>query len=72
MVEDFGSYLKHERELRGVTLEAISETTKMLRNHGITKSYQDRFTKGKPCEYDVKSEQIIGYCSDRSIYTKYY
>ena len=29
MVEDFGSYLKHERELRGVTLEAISETTKI-------------------------------------------
>jgi len=29
MVENFGSYLKHERELRGVTLEAISGTTKI-------------------------------------------
>ena len=29
MAEDFGSYLKHERELRGITLEAISETTKI-------------------------------------------
>ena len=36
----------------------ILETTKMLRNHGITKSYQDRFTKGKPWEYDVS---IPGY-----------
>ena len=36
----------------------ISETIKMLRNHGITKSYQDRFTKGKPWEYDVS---IPGY-----------
>ena len=31
----------------------ISETTKVLRNHGITKSYRSRFTKGKPWEYDV-------------------
>ena len=29
MVENFGSYLKHERELRGITLEAISGTTKI-------------------------------------------
>jgi len=29
MVENFGSYLKHERELRGVTLEAISGKTKI-------------------------------------------
>ena len=29
MVKNFGSYLKHERELRGVTLEVISETTKI-------------------------------------------
>ncbi len=29
MVENFGSYLKHERELRGVTLEAISGATKI-------------------------------------------
>ena len=36
----------------------ISETIKTLRNHGITKSYQDRFTKGKPWEYDVS---IPGY-----------
>ena len=36
----------------------ISETIKMLRNHGITKSYLDRFTKGKPWEYDVS---IPGY-----------
>ena len=30
-----------------------SEAIKALRNHGITKSYKDRFTKGKPWEYDV-------------------
>ena len=36
----------------------ISESIKTLRNHGITKSYQDRFTKGKPWEYDVS---IPGY-----------
>ena len=36
----------------------ISDTIKMLRNHGITKSYLDRFTKGKPWEYDVS---IPGY-----------
>ncbi len=36
----------------------ISETIKTLRNHGITKSYQDRFTKGKPWEYDIS---IPGY-----------
>ena len=29
MVEDFGSYLKHERELRGVPLEEISGATKI-------------------------------------------
>ncbi len=29
MVESFGSYLKHERELRGVPLEKISEATKI-------------------------------------------
>ena len=29
MVENFGSYLKHERELRGVPLEEISEATKI-------------------------------------------
>ena len=29
MVENFGSYLKHERELRGVPLEEISGTTKI-------------------------------------------
>ena len=31
----------------------ISEMIKILRNHGITKSYRERFTKGKPWEYDV-------------------
>jgi len=36
----------------------ISESIKTLRNHGITKSYQDRFTRGKPWEYDVN---IPGY-----------
>jgi cytoskeleton protein RodZ len=29
MVENFGSYLKHERELRGVSLEEISGATKI-------------------------------------------
>ena len=29
MIEDFGSYLKSERELRGVPLEEISTTTKI-------------------------------------------
>ena len=29
MIENFGSYLKHERELRGVSLEEISGTTKI-------------------------------------------
>ena len=29
MIENFGSYLKHERELRGVPLEEISGTTKI-------------------------------------------
>jgi len=31
---------------------------KILRNHGITKPYRERFTKGKPWEYDVI---ITGY-----------
>ena len=31
----------------------ISDYIKMLRNHGITKSYQNRFAKGKPWDYDV-------------------
>jgi len=31
----------------------ISDSIKSLRNHGITKSLQDRFTKGKPWEYDI-------------------
>ena len=31
----------------------ISDGIKSLRNHGITKSLQDRFTKGKPWEYDI-------------------
>ena len=30
MVENFGSYLKHERELRGVPLEEISEAKKFI------------------------------------------
>ena len=29
MIENFGSYIKHERELRGVSLEEISRTTKI-------------------------------------------
>ena len=29
MIENFGSYLKHERELRGVPLEEISRITKI-------------------------------------------
>ncbi|PIQ95420.1 MAG: hypothetical protein COV67_14855, partial [Nitrospinae bacterium CG11_big_fil_rev_8_21_14_0_20_56_8] len=29
MVDNFGSYLKHERELRGVPLEEIAGTTKI-------------------------------------------
>ena len=29
MIEDFGSYLKSERELRGVPLEEVSATTKI-------------------------------------------
>ena len=29
MSEDFGSYLKHERELRGVPLDEIAESTKI-------------------------------------------
>ena len=31
----------------------VADSIKSLRNHGITKSLQDRFTKGKPWEYDV-------------------
>lgn len=31
----------------------IADLTKILRNHGITKSLQNRFAKGKPWEYDV-------------------
>ena len=29
MSEDFGSYLKHERELRGVPLDEIAQSTKI-------------------------------------------
>ena len=29
MIENFGSYIKHERELRGVPLEEISRITKI-------------------------------------------
>ena len=31
----------------------ISDKIKLLRNHGIMKSLQDRFSKGKPWDYDV-------------------
>ena len=31
----------------------IADTIKLLRNHGIMKSLQDRFAKGKPWDYDV-------------------
>jgi len=53
MVENFGSYLKHERELRGVTLEAISGTTKIhikflraLENNNFEELPGDVFIKG--------------------------
>jgi cytoskeletal protein RodZ len=29
MAEDFGSYLKHQRELRGIPLDEIAQTTKI-------------------------------------------
>ena len=31
----------------------IADKIKLLRNHGIMKSLQDRFSKGKPWDYDV-------------------
>ena len=53
MVENFGSYLKHERELRGVTLEAISGTTKIhirflraLENNNFEELPGEVFIKG--------------------------
>jgi len=53
MVENFGSYLKHERELRGITLEAISGTTKIhirflraLENNNFEELPGDVFIKG--------------------------
>ena len=63
MIEDFGSYLKSERELRGVPLEEISATTKIhirflqaLENNQFDNLPGDVFIKG----YIRSCAKVIG------------
>jgi cytoskeleton protein RodZ len=52
MVENFGSYLKHERELRGVPLEEISEATKI--NIRFLKALEENSFDELPGEVFIK------------------
>ena len=64
MIEDFGSYLKSERELRGVPLEEISTATKIhirflqaLENNQFDELPGEVFTKG----YIRSFAKVIGF-----------
>ena len=64
MIENFGLYLKHERELRGVALEEIAETTKIhirfleaLENNDFDNMPGEVFVKGFIRSY----AKVIGF-----------
>ena len=64
MVENFGLYLKHERELRGVALEEIAEATKIhirfleaLENNDFDNMPGEVFVKGFIRSY----ARVIGF-----------
>ena len=64
MKEDFGAYLKSERELRGVPLEEVSANTKIhirflqaLENNQFDKLPGEVFTKG----YIRSFAKVIGF-----------
>jgi cytoskeletal protein RodZ len=70
MVENFGSYLKHERELRGVPLEEIAEVTKVhirfleaLENNEFDQLPGEVFIKG----YIRSYAKVIGLDSEEMI-----
>jgi cytoskeletal protein RodZ len=70
MVENFGLHLKHERELRGVSLEEIAETTKIhiryleaLESNEFDKMPGEVFIKG----YIRSYARMIGFDSDEMV-----
>jgi cytoskeleton protein RodZ len=70
MVENFGVYLKNERELRGVALEEIAESTKIhirfleaLENNEFDKLPGEVFVKGFIRSY----ARIIGFDSEEMV-----
>lgn len=70
MIENFGSYLKHERELRGVPLEEISATTKIhirflqaLEDNQFDKLPGEVFVKG----YIRSFAKAIGFNEDEML-----
>ena len=70
MVENFGLYLKHERELRGVALEEIAETTKIhirfleaLENNDFDNMPGEVFVKG----YIRSYAKVIGFDSEEMV-----
>jgi cytoskeletal protein RodZ len=70
MVENFGSYLKHERELRGVPLEEIAEVTKVhirfleaLENNDFDQLPGEVFIKG----YIRSYAKVIGLDSEEMV-----
>lgn len=70
MVENFGLYLKHERELRGVPLEEIAEVTKIhirfleaLENNEFERLPGEVFIKG----YIRSYAKVIGFDSEEMV-----
>lgn len=70
MVENFGSYLKHERELRGVPLEEIADVTKVhirflqaLENNEFDQLPGEVFIKG----YIRSYAKVIGLDSEEMV-----
>ena len=72
MIEDFGSYLKSERDLRGVTLEELHSKTKIpsrylqaLENNQFDKLPEEVFIRG----YIRSISQVIGAQEDEVLST---
>ncbi len=70
MIENFGLYLKHERELRGVVLEEIAETTKIhirfleaLENNDFDQMPGEVFVKGFIRSY----AKVIGFDAEEMV-----
>jgi len=70
MVENFGLHLKHERELRGVSLEEIAESTrihirflKALENNDLDQLPGEVFIKG----YIRSYARVIGFDSEEMV-----